>query len=110
MTVVLGTQATLLNPTTSYVRSVKPIGASRRALDGTLVSFYSALKWTWAVKWSGVSSSDRDLIIAELDTLAHIAWTPVEGTAYTVRVMSGKWSPTPGGESCYDVECELEQQ
>jgi len=109
MTVVLGTQAALLNPTTTYTRSIRPIGAGRRALTGALVSFYAAMKWTWSVKWSGVSSSDRDLIMAELDTQAHLAWTPPEGTAFTVRVNSASWTPTPNGESCYDVSTELEE-
>jgi hypothetical protein len=97
------------NPSTTYTRAIKPIGASRRALDGTLISFYASLKWTWSVRWSGVTEAVKDLLMAELDGIAHLAWTPPEGTAYTVRVNSASWTPTPSGESCYDVSAELEQ-
>lgn len=99
------------NPTTTYTRAIKPIGASRRAISGALVSFYAAMKNTWSVKWSGVTSTVRDYLMDQLDTQAHIAWTPPEGAAYTVRVISAKWLPTVGGEEAsYDVECELEQE
>jgi len=109
MSVVIGGY-TATNPTTSYSLAIKPIGASRRALSGALVTFYSATKSIWSVKWSGLTSTIRDLIMAELDTQAIIAWTDVDGTETFVRVNSAKWSPTPSGESSYDVEAELEEQ
>lgn len=109
MSVVIGGY-TALNPTTSYTRAIKPIGASRRALTGALVTFYSAMKFTWSVKWGGLTSTIRDLIMAELDTQAIIDWTDVDAVESHVRVVSAKWLPTPSGESSWDVECELEEQ
>ena len=109
MTVTLGTDNATPNPTTTYTRSIRQIGVARRSLAGTMVGRFTALKWAWSLHWSGMSVAQRDAIMAELDTMGHIAWTPYEGTAFTVKVISGKWTPTPNGESCYDVDAELEQ-
>ena len=98
------------DPTTTYTRALKPIGASCRALTGDLVSFYSAVKNVWTVRWSGLTDTIRDLIMAELGTQALIAWIAYEEIdPIYVRVISAKWLPTPSGESCFDVECELEE-
>lgn len=109
MTVTLGTDNATPNPTTAYTRSIRQIGVARRSLAGTMVGRFTALKWAWSVHWSGLDSTARDNIMDELVTIGHIAWTPYEGTAFTVKVVSGKWTPTPNGESCYDVDAELEQ-
>lgn len=110
MSVTIGTY-TATNPTTNYTRSIKPIGASRRSLTGDMVSFYSAMKNVWTVKWSGLTDTIRDLIMAELDTQAIIAWTAYEEVnPINVRVTSAKWSPTPSGELQFDIEAELEEQ
>ena len=109
MSVIIGTY-TALNPTTTYTRALKPIGASRRALTGDLVSFFSAVVNVWTIKWSGLTDTIRDLIMAQLDTQANIAWQAYEAIApVNIRVVSAKWLPTPSGESCYDVEAELEE-
>ena len=109
MTITIGGYVGAPNPTFTYTRSNRQIGTGRRALAGGMVGRFTALKLTWSVQWSGLSESDRSDIMTQLSRLEHIAWTPVEGPAYTVRVVSGQSTPTPGGESCYDVSAELEQ-
>ena len=109
MTVTLGTDNATPNPTTTYTRSIRQIGAVRRSLAGAMVGRFTALKWAWTVHWSGLDSTARDNIMDELETMGHLTWIPFEGTTFTVKVISGRWTPTPNGESRYDVTCELEQ-
>ena len=86
-----------------------PIAGGERALDGTLHTTYAAMKRRWRVAWSGLTSAQRDLLVAELRRTSHLVWEPSEGGSYTVRVMSADWAMTRDAAIHYTVTAELEQ-
>lgn len=86
-----------------------PIAGSRRALDGTLNTTFAAMKRRWRVTWSGLTAAQRDSLMAETRKAQHLAWTPYEGSSYTVRVLSAHWVVTRDARAHYSVTVELEQ-
>jgi hypothetical protein len=109
MSNTIGTYAVPKDPAIEeYDVSTTVVKASERMLDGTLRSHYVIYKKSWSVTWKGLTSAQRDLVIAQLNTLAHIAWTPPEGTAYTVAVQSHSWA-LEGSNRYFSVTAELEQ-
>jgi hypothetical protein len=95
----------------TYEVGAVPLAGMTRALDGTALTHYVADKRRWAGHWSGLTTAQRDFIMAELRRQAHLSWYPYEEptTQYTVRVVNGYWVPTPNAPAYYDVHFELEQ-
>ncbi len=86
------------------------VAGSERALDGTLHTAYAAVKRHWRVAWSGLTSAQRDLLLAELRRQSHLVWEPPEGSSYTVKVVSSNWTVTREANVHYTVTAELEQE
>ena len=84
--------------------------ASERALDGTLHSTYAAMKRRWQVSWSGLTATQRDSLMTQLRTQAHINLQPPEGGSYTVQVADASWELSSGAKDRYTVSARFEEQ
>jgi hypothetical protein len=93
----------------SYKAGYREVGATRRALDGTLNSCWVALKRTWHAEWGGLTAAQKDSLMTELNRLSNLSWTPPEGTTYTVRCTNREWQPQPDASTHCRVVCDLEE-
>ena len=82
-----------------------------RALDGSGITHYVANKLHWAGHWAGLTTTQRNSIMTQLQTQAHLSWYPPEAptTSYTVRVLSGFARPMAEAPNAWEVHFELEE-
>lgn len=92
-----------------YEVPVLPIAASTRALDGSMLTHYAAVKRSWRLSWPGLTAAQRDSLMTELRRASYLSWEPPEGGDYTVRVMAASWVQTPDTADYYTVRAELEE-
>lgn len=94
----------------SYTIRPVAVAGHRRALDGTMNSFYVAAKRGWHVTVSGLTAAQRDSMLGQLGTLGHLAWEPPEGGSYTVYVVGQpQATPLQGAEANWAVTFDVEQ-
>lgn len=109
MSNTLGTYSVPVDPEIEdYGNASNVIAASERMLDGTLRTHFVAAKGRWSATWKGLTSTERDLLMAQLRSLAHVAWVPPEGGSFTVKVNSSSWKPLANGQ-WFSVTAELEE-
>ena len=109
MTVTLGASSTVADPFIStYGMDDSIIGSSERALDATLRTQVVARKRKWHVEWRGVGSTMQSTILGELVKTTTLAWTPTEGTAYTVTCNSYKVQYVRK-TALANITCDLEE-
>ena len=81
-----GSAVTVRNPDADgFQQVVATSGANWRTLDGTLRQHYLAVKYRWALKWSGLTQSECTALLAELERAVAMTFKPPDTeTAYTV--------------------------
>ena len=81
-----GTAVTVRNPDANgFEQVVATSGANMRALDGTLRQHYVAVKYRWALKWTGLTSTEYSALFAELERVVPMTFKPPDtATTYTV--------------------------
>ena len=85
------------------------VAGSERTVDGTLKTDYVAEKRRWAVTWSKLTSTQRDLLMAELRRAADLEFEPYEGGTFAVKVMNASWEVLQSTDDSYVVNATLEQ-
>lgn len=102
-----GSEATLKELSARDIKVEQvPIAGSSRGLDGTLNTDYVAYKLRWTVAWTGLTSTQRDAIAAEVTRLSNLSWYPPTGSNYTVKVNSANWSIDNYTHYRYDLVLE----
>jgi len=106
-----GAEVTVRTPDSeSYQITSSLVGASERALDGTLRRQSVGLKRTWQVPWLGLSTPEYIVLITELTRNASLSWYPPEGGGpYTVLARDITVSYHSGAHAWTDVSCQLEE-
>jgi hypothetical protein len=81
-----GGAVTVRNPDTNgFKRVVATTGGSWRALDGTLRQHYTAVKYRWTLKWTGLTSAEYATLLAEIERVVPMTFKPPDtATTYTV--------------------------
>lgn len=103
-----GATVTFPAPSSEMTRRSVKVGASRRAVNGTLVTHYVAVKYTWSLTWHGLTTAEKDALLVELRRLATLSWEPPTGGSYSVVAKDPDdrlFSPTPR----WQVSVELEE-
>ena len=109
MSNTIGTYPVPVDPEVDgYSYSSNVLSASDRMLNGTLRTHFVAAKGRWPVTWKGLTATERDLLMVQLETLGHISWQPPEGGSFTVKVNSSSWQPLEGTQR-YSVTADLEE-
>lgn len=106
-----GSEITTSDPDVeSYDVTITHIGASQRALDGTLRRQIVATKRRWVVTWRGQSGTSRSDLLTELMRQANLMWYPPDGGGpHTVQVNEFKQKFYSGSAVVADISATLEQ-
>ena len=81
-----GGQVTVRNPDTDgFKQVVATTGGNWRTLDGTLRQHYTAVKYRWTLKWTGLTSAEYAALLAEIERVVPLTFKPPDtATIYTV--------------------------
>ncbi len=102
-----GTAVIVRDPSASFRRAFRRVGASERAVDGTLRLHLVAVKYQWEVSWALLTDAERSVLETQLAYGGQMVWIPPDGaTSYTVIVVDWDWSPDLVGHA---IRATLEQ-
>jgi len=89
------------------------VGQQEEAHDGTLITDYTAEKLGWKLKWTILTSSQRDTIITRAEVRTSQTFKPPHtSTTYSVVVKVDTLREEPrymGTETRYDVNFDVEE-
>lgn len=90
------------------------VGTTERALNGTILRDYYTTKRRWSLKWTNLTTAERDTIMTEaLDPTAQLFSPPDAAGTFTVLVDIDSISENPHQEADgirYDISFTVEQQ
>lgn len=104
-----GGAVTVRNPDADgFKQAVATSGGNWRALDGTLRQHYTAVKYCWTLKWTGLTSTEYAALLAELERVVPLTFKPPDtATTYTVLRIGDVQASSDGFS--YGISGVLEQ-
>ena len=104
-----GTAVTVRDPDMDgFQRTVATAGTFWRALDGTLRQHYVTVKSRWTLKWTGLSASEYNALLAEVQRVVPMTFQPPDTTSTYTVLRTGDVEAGSDGFS-YRISCTLEQ-
>lgn len=104
-----GGAVTVRNPDADgFSKVVATSGGNWRALDGTLRQHYTAVKYRWTLKWTGLTSAEYAALLAEIERVVPMTFKPPDtASTYTVLRIGDVQAQSDGFS--YGITATLEQ-